>query len=218
LKEPIVNKQLSSALNPKLGVAQTYTADNGTSSTVASRLLRPVAVVLAGSAFVAVCAHIALPLYFTPVPLSMAPFAVLLLGLVLRADLAAATLAAYLAEGAIGLPVFSPTPSSVGGLAHLIGPTGGYLLSYPFAAALIALLVRRFASLAHRSFAVNAAAAAIGSLFILACGGTWLALLSHQSPQAVVKLAVLPFLPGDALKVVVAAALASGWTRVRRAR
>jgi biotin transport system substrate-specific component len=215
LKEPIVSKQLSTAINPApslLSAPQT-----GLASTRATRLLRSAAIVLAGSAFVAVCAHIALPLYFTPVPLSMAPFAVLLLGLVLRPELAAATLGAYLAEGALGLPVFSPSPVASGGLAHLIGPTGGYLLSYPFAAALIALLVRRFTPGA-RTFAANAAAAAIGSLVILACGATWLAVLTHQSPQSVIRLAVLPFLPGDALKIFAAAALASGWTRLRRAR
>ena len=87
-------------------------------------------IVLAGSALVAVCAHLAMPLYFTPVPLSLAPFAVLVIGLVLRPGLAASTLGAYLIEGALGLPVFSPTPA-ISGLAHLFGPTGGYLLAYP---------------------------------------------------------------------------------------
>ena len=72
--------------------------------------MRTGGIVLTGSAFVAVCAHIALPLFFTPVPLSMAPFAVLLLGLALSPRLAAATLAAYLVEGALGLPVFAPGP------------------------------------------------------------------------------------------------------------
>ena len=70
--------------------------------------LRILFVMLAGSAFVAVCAHIALPLAFTPVPLTLQPFAVLLLGLLLRPRVAAATLTAYLLEGASGLPVFTP--------------------------------------------------------------------------------------------------------------
>ena len=85
--------------------------------------LRGAGIVLAGSAFAAVCAHVSLPLFFTPVPLSLAPFAVLVLGLMLSPRMAAATFAAYLAEGAAGLPVFSPSPAS-GGLAHLFGPTG----------------------------------------------------------------------------------------------
>src|ERR1700761_6659041 len=99
-----------------------------------------VAVVLA-TALVAICAHIALPLGFTPVPVTMQTFAVLLLGLLFAPVPAFACLALYLMEGALGLPVFSP--HGPGGIAQLLGPTGGYLLSYPFAAALASLLYRR---------------------------------------------------------------------------
>lgn len=173
---------------------------------------RTMGIVLAGSALVGACAHVALPLYFTPVPLSLAPFAVLLLGLLLRPSLAAATLGAYLVEGALGLPVFAPTPVTAGGLAHLFGPTGGYLLSYPLAAALIAFLVRR----SNRGFTPSVLSAAAGSLVILVCGALWLAVLSHASVQSVFTLGVLPFLPGDALKVVAAATIATGLVRVRR--
>ncbi|HXR40724.1 MAG TPA: biotin transporter BioY [Terracidiphilus sp.] len=172
--------------------------------------LRSGGIVLAGSAFAALCAHVALPLYFTPVPLSLTPFAVLLLGLLLSPRLAAATLGAYLVEGALGLPVFAPTPA-VPGLTHLMGPTGGYLLAYPLAAALIAFLVRR----TGRGFAPAFLSAATGSLVILACGAVWLAALTHVSVQSVFTLAILPFLPGDALKVAAAAALAAGWVRLR---
>jgi biotin transport system substrate-specific component len=77
-------------------------------------LLRRAGIVLAGSAFIAVCAHIALPLYFSPVPLTMQTFAVLALGLLLPPRLAADTMLAYLAEGAVGLPVFAPTPGLTG--------------------------------------------------------------------------------------------------------
>src|SRR3974390_3713791 len=105
--------------------------------------LRSAGTVLAGSAFIAACAHIALPLSFPPVPLTLQPFAVLTLGLLLSPRLAAATLIAYLGEGALGLPVFAPGPASFPGLAHLFGPTAGYLLAYPFAAMLISLLYRR---------------------------------------------------------------------------
>jgi biotin transport system substrate-specific component len=169
-------------------------------------------IVLAGSAFVAVCAHISLQLYFTPVPLSLQPFAVMLVALLLTPRLAAATLAAYLAEGALGLPVFAPGPTMSTGIAHLFGPTGGYLLAYPFAAPLISYLWRR----TQRSFAAAAFSAAIGSIVILACGALWLAVLTHASAQTVLTLAVFPFLPGDALKIVAAAALAAGFVRLRR--
>lgn len=175
-----------------------------------SEVLRMGGVVLAGSMFVAISAHLSIPLFFTPVPLSVAPFAVLLLGLMLNPRLAAATLGAYLVEGALGLPVFAPT--APGGMAHLLGPTGGYLLAYPFAAALIAFLVRR----TSRAFAPSIVCAGAGNLLILLCGAAWLAVLSHAPVQSVVKLGILPFLPGDMLKVAAAAALAVGWVRWRR--
>jgi biotin transport system substrate-specific component len=199
-----VSKELSAQLNSTVGRATMPAARQ-------SVWLKSVGVGLAGSALVAACAHITLPLYFTPVPLSLAPFAVLVIGLFLRPGLAAATLGAYLIEGVCGLPVFSPAPATPG-FAHLIGPTGGYLLSYPLAAALIAFLVRR----GNRGFVPAALSAALGSLVILACGACWLAVLTHASLQSVFTLAVLPFLPGDALKVIAAAALASGWVRLRQ--
>lgn len=174
--------------------------------------LRNAGIVLAGSALAAVCAHIALPLYFTPVPLTLAPFAVLLLGLLLSPRLAAATLLAYLAEGALGLPVFAPGPVFAGGLAHLLGPTGGYLLAYPFAAMLISYLWRH----TQRGFASALLSAAAGDLVLLACGAVWLAVLTHASAQSALTLAVLPFLPGDALKIAAAASLAAGFHRLRR--
>jgi biotin transport system substrate-specific component len=178
-----------------------------------STWLRSAGIVLAGSALVAVCAHLAVPLFFTPVPLSLAPFAVLVLGLLLSPRLAALTLAAYLVEGAIGLPVFSPTPA-VPGLAHLLGPTGGYLLSYPLAAGLIALMIRR----ASRGFAPAFLSAAAGSfvILLLLCGALWLAVLTHASISSTLTVAVIPFVPGDALKVAAAAGIATGWVRLRR--
>jgi biotin transport system substrate-specific component len=181
-------------------------------ATRATFWLRTAGIVLLGSAFVAVCAHIALPLYFTPVPLSMAPFGMLVLGLLLTPRLAAATLGAYLAEGAAGLPAFTPSPLGSGGLAHLFGPTGGFLLAYPFAAALISFLWRR----SGRGFAAALASAAAGNLVILACGALWLTVLMHISALAAVSVAVLPFLPGDALKVVAAAGVSVGFQRLRR--
>jgi len=177
----------------------------------ASPWLRSTGIVLSGSALMAVCAHITLPLWFTPVPLTLANFGVLLLGLLLGPQLAAVTLAAYLAEGALGLPVFAPGSAAIG-LAHLLGPDGGYLFAYPVAAPLISFLWRR----AGRGFSAALASAALGNLVILACGASWLAALTHSSVRMALTLGVLPFLPGDALKVAAAAALAFGAMRMRR--
>ena len=104
------------------------------------------ALAITASAFVALCAHISLPLPFTPVPLTLQNFAVLVVGVLLGPGAAFSAMMLYLAEGAIGLPVFSPT--GLGGVAQLLGPTGGYLLSYPLAAA-VAGLARNISS---RSF------------------------------------------------------------------
>ena len=173
--------------------------------------LRGAGIVLCASLFVAVCAHIALPLYFSPVPLTLQPFAVLLIGLLLSPRLAAASLVAYLGEGALGFPVFAPGPASAPGLAHLFGPTAGYLLAYPFAAALISLLYGR----SRRGYVAALASAAIGNLLILSMGALWLGMLTHASGTAVLMQSVIPFLPGDALKVIAAASLAAGWVRLR---
>lgn len=174
--------------------------------------LRTGGIILGGTILAAVCAHIVLPLYFTPVPLSLQPLAVLLLGLLLSPRLAGITMAAYLAEGAMGLPVFAPSIDAPGGIAHLFGPTGGYLLAYPAAAILVSFLWRR----AGRRLAPALLAAAAGDLLILGCGALWLGTLTHLTAASALAMAVVPFLPGDALKVVAAVALATAWVRVRR--
>jgi len=178
-----------------------------------STVVRTAVTIVFGSLLVALCAHVSIPLWFTPVPLTLQTFAVLFLGLVLSPAAAAATLLLYLAEGATGLPVFSPY--GPGGFLHLFGPTGGYLLSYPFAAALTSFLRRRFAG---GGFAPSLLAAASGSGVILLCGAAWLAILTHQSAEAVLALAVLPFLAGDTLKVAAAAGAAAGLRRLRLRR
>jgi biotin transport system substrate-specific component len=175
-----------------------------------AQVIRPAGIVLAGSVLAAICAHVAVPLWFTPVPLSLQPFAVLLLGLLLEPQMAAGVFVAYLAEGAAGLPVFAPSPAS-GGLAHLLGPTGGYLMAYPVAAALISWLWRR----TSRSFAMTVASAAAGDLLILGCGALWFSLLPVFGKHFAA-MTILPFLPGDALKIALAAAIGFAWMRLRR--
>lgn len=168
------------------------------------------AAVLLGSLLVAACAHVSIPLLFTPVPVTLQTFAVLLLGLMLGPASAFAALALYLIEGAAGLPVFSP--HGPGGLLQLLGPTGGYLLSYPFAAALTSLIARRIRRASFSSYAFSAAA---GSLLILALGACWFAVVTHQSAGTALTMTVWPFLPGDALKVCASAAAALAVLKVR---
>ncbi len=175
--------------------------------------MRYLGIVLCGSLFVAICAHVTLPLAFTPVPLTLQDFAVMALGLLLTPRLAVATMLAYLAEGAAGLPVFAPGTIELTGLAHLLGPTGGYLMAYPTVALVTAKVWRSGA--ANCAGAVISAAA--GNLILLAIGGAWLGMTTHSSMDTVVNLAVMPFLPGDALKVCLAAAVGFEWSRMRPA-
>jgi len=174
-----------------------------------SRATRAVVAVLAGSALLAASAHVSIPFFFTPVPFTLQPMAVLLLGLMLEPSLAFATLVAYLVEGAAGLPVF--TPQGPLGILHLMGPDGGFLLAYPFAAFLVSKLRRTL----PRTFTFAAVSAAAGSVVYFICGASWLAVLVHQPMSVAFDLAVWPFVAGDALKVVLAAGIVTGYARFR---
>jgi biotin transport system substrate-specific component len=176
---------------------------------------------VAASAFVGVCARLAVPLPFTPVPLSLVTFGVLLVGLSLSPVVAFSAMVLYLLEGASGLPVFSP--GGPGGLIQLFGTNGGYLFSYPLAAAAAAAIVR----LARRStrleaspalrYASAAVAGAIASTFFFLVGATWLASFLHLSTAAALHMGVTPFLPGEVIKIAAAAGLYSAGRTLARA-
>jgi biotin transport system substrate-specific component len=171
--------------------------------------IRNVSIVIAASVLVGLSAHIILPLPFTPVPISMAPFAVLLIGLVLSPRMAATALLAYLAEGAAGLPFFAP--NGPGGLAHLVWPTAGYLFAFPLAAYVTAKVYR---SLSRTFFAAILATTA-GSVALFAIGATWLGFALHLGVQSTIAAGVMPFLIGDALKILAASGAATAWKRIR---
>lgn len=168
---------------------------------------------LAATAMVAAAAHVAIPLPFTPVPLTLQPLAVLGVGLALGPMAGFFTMLAYLAEGALGLPVFSPT--GIGGVGQLLGPTGGFLMAYPFVAfiagGLTRLLRRRTPSFAAAAIGCSAAVA-----LLFALGAAWFMQYTHHSVQATWIGAVAPFLPGEAVKIIVAAGVYSTLTRVKR--
>ncbi len=169
--------------------------------------------VLAGTAFLALCAHVALPLPFSPVPLTLQTFAVLLIGLTFGPSMAGTTLALYLAEGVCGMPVFAPT--GPGGMAQLMGPSGGYLLAYPIAAVCVGFVAMRLARVTPR-IAANIVAGVCGTILTLALGASWLGVFTHLGASRVAMMGVFPFLPGEAVKIVAAAGIASAWTRLRR--
>ena len=170
---------------------------------------------LAATLVVAAAAHISFPLPFTAVPLTLQPLAVLGVGLVFGPVGGFLVMLAYLAEGAAGLPVFSPHPG-LGGVAQIIGPTGGYLMSYPFVAALTGGLVRalrtRIPAFAAAAFACSAAVC-----LLYACGAGWLVISLHLSLYAAWIQGILPFLPGEAVKVLAASGIYSALARPRAA-
>jgi biotin transport system substrate-specific component len=170
--------------------------------------------VVAGSLFVALCAQISFPLPFSPVPVTGQTFAVLLLGTTFGARRSAAALALYLAEGALGLPVFAP--GGLPGLARLLGPTGGYLLAFPVAAFLAGWLLARFPRRVWWSWLVAVLAA---EALIFGSGVTWLRVVTLTDWSQAVQLGLLPFLPGEIVKVVLlAAALPASWWAARQRR
>lgn len=192
-------------------MSQASTSSAIASSSRAYSSVRWIVSIVAGSALVAICAHVSVPLFFTPVPMTLQPFAVLLLGLLLDPMAAFGALVLYLAEGAAGLPVF--TPQGPGGMLQLVGPTGGYLMSYPFVAAMVSFIYRR---LRGKRLAAGLVAAATGDVLILVSGTAWMAVVTQQHFSSLLSLSVVPFLPGDALKVCAAAVIAAGWLRARK--
>ncbi len=170
-----------------------------------------VILVVGASLFVALCARITLPLPFTPVPLTMQNFGVLLIGLTLGSRRGFAALVLYLAEGIMGLPVFSPM--GPGGLAQLAGPTGGFLLAYPFVAGLAGLI---FDS-GNRRFARAICAASAAEIALFAGGLSWLAILTHSLAQAL-RFGLYWFVFAEVIKIMLASGVATGWQRVREVR
>lgn len=164
---------------------------------------------LAGALAVALAAQVAVPLPGTPVPLSLAPLAVVLVGGLLGARVGAAALVTYLVMGAVGLPVFTPT--GVPGAARLFGPTGGYLLAYPVAAALAGVVTAR-----GTGWVPVLAAPVLGMLAIHAGGVAQLLALTGSASLAVA-MGSLPFVAGDLLKIGVAALVLRRFVNLTRA-
>jgi len=173
---------------------------------VAPEIARQMAVIVGASFFVALCARVTIPLPFTPVPLTVQNFGVLLVGLLLGSRRGFAALLLYLAEGAAGLPVFSPT--GAGGLVQLWGVTGGYLLAYPFVAWIAGYIAER----GRKGFARNLAAGISGEIVLFVGGLSWLAVLTHSLAQAL-RWGLYWFVFAEVIKTLMAAAIAGSWQR-----
>jgi biotin transport system substrate-specific component len=173
--------------------------------------VQQVAIVVAASLFVALCARVALPLPFTPVPLTLQNFGVLLVGLALGSRRGFVALALYLAEGLAGIPVFSPT--GPGGVAQVLGPTGGFLLAYPFVAGIAGWVFEE--NVGKKSFAHAAIACVLAEVYLFVGGLSWLAILTHSFAQAI-RFGLYWFAFAEVIKIMSAAALASGWLRFHK--
>ena len=173
-------------------------------ATVLQRLVRgrvavDMLLVIGASVLVAIAAQIAIPIPFSPVPLTLQPLAVLLVGVTLGSTRGAAALALYLLEGASGLPVFA---QGHGGALWLLAPTAGYLYSYPVAA----WIAGWFSERGWGNSVVRAVAGMLTALAVIYLGGwSWLAMLSGA--RAAFTMGVAPFVAADILKIAIGAAL-----------
>lgn len=177
-------------------------------------LSRKVAIGVLATLLLALCAHISILLPFTPIPITMQTFAVLVLGMVLGPLAGMGVMALYLVEGALGLPVFSP--HGVGGLAQLLGPSGGYLLSYPFAALLSGALFTSLKS-TSKSFLASLMAAVVGDAIIIFSGALWLGVSLRLSFIRAFEVGAMPFLAGEMIKAALIAATLAALQRTQKA-
>ena len=171
--------------------------------------VRSAGLVIVFSLFIAACAQFAI--HIGPIPITGQTFAVLLTGALLGSRLGAMAVIAYLIEGALGLPFFA---GGGAGLVRFLGPTAGYLVAFPAAA----FIVGAFAEHGwDKRYETAVAAMAIGSAIIFLGGWAWFAILTNTSPVAAFKLAVLPFLLGDVIKIALGAAvLPTGWALLKK--
>lgn len=159
------------------------------------------------AAVMAVAAQIAIPLPFSPVPFTLQVLGVILAGLLLGPKYGALSQAIYLLVGAVGVPVFAEFS---GGVGTLLGPTGGYLLSYPLAAALAGLAATAAANAPRRrALVVSCVWGCVALAVIYAVGATWLAVVTQLPMTVAVAQGVLPFVVFDLVKVALAAAVAT---------
>ena len=166
---------------------------------VRGRVAADILLVLGASVLIALSAQVAIPLPFTPVPMTLQPLAVIFLAAALGSVRGAAAAALYLLEGCSGLPVFA---EGKGGALWLVGPTAGYLVSYPFAA----WVAGKFSELGWGHKVVRSTAGMLAALAVIYLAG-WSWLSTFSTPSQAFTLGVAPFVLADVVKVALGAAL-----------
>src|SRR4051812_41299820 len=184
------------------------------SGSTVDRALKAAAVLLV-TTLTAIAAQVSVPLPFTPVPFTLQPMIVLLGGAVLGARLGMASQVLYLALGMAGFPVFAASAVLPQGIFRLLGPTGGYLMSYPLAAFVTGALAERGFD---RRYITSVIAMAAGLAIVFTGGVLWLAWFArpvHGGLTAALQTGLYPFLPADIVKICVAAAIMPGlWAAI----
>jgi biotin transport system substrate-specific component len=178
--------------------------------TWSTELSKQAAIVIGASLLVALCARVTVPLPFTPVPLTLQNFGVLVVGLLLGSRRGFAALSVYLLEGAFGLPVFNP--AGPGGIAQILGPTGGFLMAYPLVAFVAGWIYERIDKESPRRFRVAVLSGAAAELVLFAGGLSWLAVLTHSVATAF-RFGLYWFVFAEVIKVLMAAGVVSRWQK-----
>src|SRR2546426_4879229 len=193
-------------------------------------IIRRAAAVVLGAIVVAAAAQVSIPLPGTPVPMTLQPMAVLLVGGLLGARLGALSMILYLAMGAAGLPVFTPSPLLLPGIGRLFGQTGGYLLAYPIAAYAVGWLTQPVVPrLLDESKAgsggedtgrpwARVALGVLAGLVLIHLGGLAQLAILTGNLSAAARFGTWPFLLGDLLKIAVLVPVLAKLTPTIRAR
>ncbi len=168
---------------------------------------RNLALIVGGALLMDILGRFSLPLPFSPIPLTLANFGVLFIALTIGSRRAAAAMLLYLAQGAMGMPVFSP--AGPGGIAQLIGPTGGYLMSYPVAAFLAGWIAEQ----GKRTISRMSVAAIVGEVLVFLGGVTWLMTIAHIPLRQAANWGLYPFAFFEVIKIMAAV---SGSIRLHR--
>ena len=176
-----------------------------TSLTTSLRQTKPstIAAIVGFAAILAASAQVSLPIPGTPVPFTLQPLVVVLAGLMLGPIGGALSMALYLAVGAAGAPIFSPVPGLPQGVARFFGPTGGYLIAYPVAAWVAGTIAGKQSTFFRRFLA---GCAGIAMIFV---GGIAQLTIMNGSFTRALELGITPFVPLDAVKALLAAAIAT---------